>query len=266
LAALACRAQFEPPAGYYATAQDLAGPALRAALHQIIAPHNVKSYDDARTILAVLDADAANSNKVVLMYSGQTVPAAWDAGVTWNREHLWPDSRGLAGSGPDYCDLFNLRPCNPNVNAARGNKWFDVSDRTDAHYVASAHVLAPLCSADGDSWQPRTNECGDIARALFYMDLRYDGVEPATVDLCLTNAVTAAHQMGILATLLAWHLQDPVDEAERRRNSLIYSCYQTNRNPFVDHPEYAVAVYGVPEPALLGVAGLTLLLARRHRH
>ncbi len=266
VAVACCRAQYEPPDGYYAAAQDLSGPALRSALHTLVAAHHVKSYNAARDILQLLDADAANTNNVLLTYSGASVAGQWDGGATWNREHLWPDSRGLDGGGPDYSDLFNLRPCNPNVNSARGNKCFDVSDPADSHYAAVAHALAPLCSADGDSWQPRTNECGDIARALFYMDVCYDGTVAQTVDLCLTNLVAGASQMGILNTLLVWHQQDPVDEIERRRNHLIYTYYQTNRNPFVDHPEYAVALYDeTPEPALLGVAGLAVLALLRTR-
>ncbi len=44
--------------------------------------------------------------------------------------------------------------------------------------------------------------------------------------------------MGRLSTLLAWHNADPVDAAEQFRNDRVYTLYQTNRNPFVDHPEW----------------------------
>ena len=47
-------------------------------------------------------------------------------------------------------------------------------------------------------------------------------------------------------TLLEWHIADPVDAAERTRNDLVYSDYQKNRNPFVDHPEWVVAIYRNP--------------------
>jgi endonuclease I len=38
------------------------------------------------------------------------------------------------------------------------------------------------------------------------------------------------------STLLAWHLEDPVSQEERKLNQRIYSNYQQNRNPFIDHP------------------------------
>ena len=49
---------------------------------------------------------------------------------------------------------------------------------------------------------------------------------------------SANSYMGKLSTLLAWHQADPVDAAEQSRNDLVGWVYQTNRNPFVDHPEW----------------------------
>jgi hypothetical protein len=94
---------------------------------------------------------------------------------------------------------------------------------------------------------PRPEEKGDIARAMFYMAVRYEGGE-ATPDLKLSDTPNAAtYTFGRLSDLLAWHREDPVDEAERKRNHLIYTSYQFNRNPFVDDPDYAELVFrGVP--------------------
>ena len=46
-----------------------------------------------------------------------------------------------------------------------------------------------------------------------------------------------------LDMLYQWHLNDPVSTKEINRNNVIYN-YQSNRNPYVDHPEYVVAVWG----------------------
>ena len=58
----------EPP-GYYATAAGKTGPALREALHQIIAGHSVVTYSsstrpDTVDALKVLDEDPADTNNV----------------------------------------------------------------------------------------------------------------------------------------------------------------------------------------------------------
>jgi hypothetical protein len=43
--------------------------------------------------------------------------------------------------------------------------------------------------------------------------------------------------------LLQWHTDDPVDDYEINRNSVIYS-YQENRNPFIDHPNLVNFIWG----------------------
>ena len=48
--------------------------------------------------------------------------------------------------------------------------------------------------------------------------------------------------MGYLNTILQWHREDPVDYKEIYRNDVVYS-YQGNRNPFIDHPEYATCLF-----------------------
>jgi endonuclease I len=65
------------------------------------------------------------------------------------------------------------------------------------------------------------------------------------IDLELNDTVNRgqAPYMGKLATLLKWHEQDPVDAFETRRNDMIYSKYQHNRNPFIDHPEWVQAIW-----------------------
>jgi endonuclease I len=243
-------AHYSVPEGYYADAADKSGSALKEALHDIITDHTVKSYDDARTILQVLDVDPDATGNVLLVYSGYSVNGAWDSGATWNREHLWPQSRGVS-DGPGRSDLFALRPCDPGVNSSRGNKWFDISDENDQSYTFPARADAPECSYDSDSWQPRSSEQGDIARALFYMDTRYE-------HLSLTNVITTSTQMGTLSALIQWHLDDPVDEAERLRNQLIFTEYQHNRNPYIDDEEYVMLVYGMPEPG--GIVGCVCVI------
>jgi hypothetical protein len=95
---------------------------------------------------------------------------------------------------------------------------------------------------------------GDIARAIFYMEVRYEG-DAGEVDLEISEAYTSPSSstgyLGILSTLMDWHEADAVDAAEQARNNTIYSSYQNNRNPFIDHPEYVNYIWGdgfFPEP------------------
>jgi hypothetical protein len=85
----------------------------------------------------------------------------------------------------------NLRPCDTLVNISRGNKYYDVSDLADRNYNAVAHTNAPLCSTDTDSWEPPDRMKGDMARAIFYMDVRYAGEYPSQPDLVLTDDVAS---------------------------------------------------------------------------
>lgn len=240
------------PPGYYTAAEGKAGTDLRSALHALIRNHRVIPYSstqlDTSDALKVLDEDPANTNNVWLLYAQRTEPKSTFGLTTgWNREHQWPNSYGLDGVGPAYSDLHNLRAEDAHVNSARGNKFYDLSDTNSASYTFPANSDAPLCSADGDSWEPPAVMKGDIARALFYMSIRYTGdtpSEPALFLIDATNLISATtNLMGKFSTLIKWHFTDPVSPAESNRNDRIYALYQTNRNPFVDHPEWVKAAF-----------------------
>ena len=237
-------------------AQGKTGSELRQALHSIIKGHIVIPYNsssvDSVDALKVLDEDPANTNNVILIYSGWSMPKA-NYGTTggWNREHLWPNSYGfdidITTTWPALRDLFNLRSCDSRVNSSRGNKYYDFSDPFDSNYRNPAHPNASLCSTDTDSWEPADSIKGDIARAMFYMDLRYAGEYAEEPDLVLIDNVGSIVSgnpfMRRLATLLLWHRSHSVDAIEQGRNDLIYQRYQHNRNPFVDHPEWVELIY-----------------------
>jgi endonuclease I len=267
---LAIVASAQPPAGYYDLAQGKAGNALRVALRQIIRGHHVITYATSSvtnvvTTLDVLDEDPANTNNVILIYS-QSSDAKTNYNITadgWNREHLWCDSYGLDGVQPAYSDLFNLRPIDSNVNSSRGNKFYDISDPLDPDYRNPAFPEAPLCSSDSDSWEPPDEVKGDIARSLFYMDVRYEGDTNNELNLVLTDNTplidaTNAY-MGKLSTLLQWNDADPVSTNEEVRVDKIFSLFQHNRNPFVDHPEWVNLIFSpaYTNPPLLKIAILT---------
>jgi endonuclease I len=230
--ALVSFAQADPPENYYTTITGKTGRELRSALHNIIDDHRVIKYSsknpDTADALAELDADPKDSDSVILIYSRRSEAISnFGTSSGWNREHLWCNSYGIDKRGPAYSDLHNLKPADASVNSARSNKIFDTSDTSDAKYQKPGHAEAKLTSEDTDSWEPPTEVRGEIARAAFYMDVRYSGDKANENDLQLTNDLSAISSdtvfFGNLDTLLEWHIADPVDAAERTRNDLVYS-------------------------------------------
>jgi len=225
----------DPPPGYYDGTEGLSGETLKAALNDIIDNHTAISYSAAYIALRDTDKDPANPNNVILLYTGWSVT---NAGYpTWNREHVWAKSHGDFGTtiGPGT-DLHHLRPTDPGVNSARGNKDFDNG--------GTQHPVATGCYYDDDSWEPRDEVKGDVARMIFYMATRYEG-EGGEIDLEVVDAVNTypAPLHGKLSTLLEWNMFDPPDDFEENRNDVIYEDYQGNRNPFIDNPNYVNLIW-----------------------
>ncbi|KAJ6881028.1 hypothetical protein NC651_027770 [Populus alba x Populus x berolinensis] len=85
---------------------------------------------------------------------------------------------------------------------------------------------------------------GDIARAILYMAVCYGLHQPGGQNLHLSDSPSIENrEMGILSTLLKWNEVDPPSREEKLRNDRVCKFYQHNRNPFVDHPEYASLIW-----------------------
>lgn len=244
---------YSPPPDYYAAAEGLTGASLKTTLQTITSTgHTPVDFSNNFNQLRDIHEDPANSSKLLTVYSGTSIGkfdtyfpgGSLSPDSSWDREHLWPVSYGLnpgGSEGPAYSDLFNLRPAISSVNSLRGNLYYDISSGT-----INVPSLAPQCSYDNNSWQPRDSEKGDIARAMFYMHTRYDGSDAGTIDLELANTPSSPASGGRfakLSTLLLWHEQDPVTDEERRVHQRIVN-YQANRNPFVDRPDFAALMWG----------------------
>jgi endonuclease I len=224
---------FEIEMAYYQDAINLRGELLKVTLNNIISENFIPLlYADAIEVLENSDMDPDNPNNVILVYPGiygVSVPTGYSetiSGYYWNREHVWPQSRlGVNVSYTDdfpskATDVHNLKPADGDENASRSNDYFDYIDGPD-------------------TYEPRDEVKGDIARILFYMATRY-------FDLTLNDDIYSASSektMGILSVLLEWNELDPVDDFERNRNEVIYS-YQGNRNPFIDYPGFAELIWG----------------------
>lgn len=230
------------PADYYEGTEGLYGDQLREVLHNIIDDHIEYSYNDLRDfVLLETDEDPDNQNNVILIYSGISRDKDDFGGNTgeWNREHTWAKSHGDFGNLPaEGTDAHHIRPADVQINSTRSNLDFDNGGSPVAN--------CPGCKVDSDSFEPRDEVKGDVARMIFYMATRYmGGNNELFLDVVdeLNTAPEPKH--GKLSTLLDWHEADPPDAFEENRNEVIYG-YQENRNPFIDHPEFVEAIWGDP--------------------
>ncbi|MCZ7456579.1 endonuclease I family protein [Streptomyces sp. WMMC940] len=224
---------------YYRDALGKTGPELKEALHTIVSDQTRLTYDQVWDALKATDEDPENPSNVILLYSGrsQSKDGNGTGDDDWNREHVWAKSHGDFGTdvGPGT-DLHHLRPTDVTVNSRRGNKDFD----TGGEEVEEA----PGNRADSDSFEPRDEVKGDVARMILYMAVRYDGGD-GVPDLEPDDSVDngSAPRIGRLSVLRQWNKQDPPDEFERKRNQTVFDEFQHNRNPFIDHPEWVDDMY-----------------------
>lgn len=235
------------PAGYYASLEGKSGAALKQAVQDIIANPSVvraQNYGDVEYILKDADTNPLNSNEVWLMYVEQGrakyryQTTASNVG-SWNREHIFPQSRGGFSSGTSStADGINIwLPTNANdILTGHG----------DAHHIRAEdgpeNTLRSNRDYGSDYNGPAGNQGswrGDVARSLFYMAVRYNAL-----NLVNGNPPdNVAYQMGDLASLLTWNHTDPADDFEMNRNNIIYT-WQMNRNPFIDYPDLADFIFG----------------------
>jgi endonuclease I len=224
------------------------GATLKTNLHNLLrTTHTMSySYDALWTQIPYTDEDSTNTNNIIQIYTGWSIPKSYSGGGTsqWNREHTWSKSHGDFGeTAPAGTDLHHLRPCDATVNSAKGNKDFD--EGGSAYIDASpytGYTGATGCFTNTNSWEPRDVEKGDIARMILYMAVRYEGTD-TSYNLEMQDVTpTSGPYYGKLSTLLKWHEQDPPDGWERRRNNRIHDR-QGNRNPFVDHPEFVRMIW-----------------------
>lgn len=227
---------FAPPPGYYDGATGT-GALLQTQLGAAMtAGHIERTYGDYRFSARFTDTDPNDPTRILLVYNRASVSAGWDSGITWNREHVWPQSLqpGDASNSTrgNLGDPHALRPANPSINSSRGNKPFGFAETTGSFGSLGAYYF------------PGDTDKGDIARSLFYSETRYAGL-----GLNLVESFPSANQMGQLSALVAWHYLDPPDTFERRRNHHIFSqqanpaYYTNNRNAFIDLPEAVWSIF-----------------------
>lgn len=274
-----CQISADMEPGYYGSVDTSSPPALRNSLHMVIDDHLRFPYTSFETdtwdILEIADEDQDAANNIITIYRNASFLKRNGGNDFYNREHTWPKSYGFPDNGPSlnypYTDMHHLFLSDSDYNFERSNKPYDNCNPACQEHVTETNNTRGGIGAGypGDSnwtdglftegrWETWSGRQGDVARAMMYMDVRYEGgthgkTGHSEPDLILTddrnlmdqsntsNNETVAY-MGILSVLLQWHKEDPVDSIETRHHETVAS-FQGNRNPFIDHPEWAACVF-----------------------
>ncbi len=225
--------------GYYGTINS-SSPTLVTDLNALINPHNVVSYFMYRqTMMETFEAkDTVNGDSyVTCAYTGEN--KVYSGNFNWtntgySREHTyahswmpsWPADNP---EQPEYNDQHNLYPTNlAEANSPRSNLPFGV---IDGQIVQQYLDGKKGYMGNQLVYEPRDQQKGNVARAIFYMTVAY--------GFPLTGDVDADKQLESI--LRDWHFNDLPDDYEIARHEYIFSI-QGNRNPFIDSVDFVCYV------------------------
>ncbi len=186
-------------------------------------PSGQFKYTDYVTSTVKYDSNGQPyGTEIVSFYSG-------NATKSFNREHVWPNSHG---GNVIEDDIHMPRPTISTENGSRGNSFY---------------VEGMKSTTDG--WDPAMESFGDetyrgdSARIIFYCMLVDDRLSLIEAEKHSTSNSNKDYMMGKLSDLIKWNINYPVLDREQRRNEGA-EYLQGNRNPFIDHPEYACRIWG----------------------
>ncbi|MCB9499621.1 MAG: endonuclease [Erysipelotrichaceae bacterium] len=214
---------------YYDSCTGLVGDELKAKLKTIISKNLNRSYAWSRYESA--DEAEGDSSSIFTIYSQQKFKKTAHVnskGVGWSREHVFPQSKsGSSDVGDSDSDNHVIFASDNKVNNSRSNKRLGIVN--GGTQVKDCYGKLTDNYTTSSLFEPTDAAKGKVARATMYAAVLYgysitDNM--TSVDLCLD-----------------WHEAHPVTNQDIYRNNIVYSN-QHNRNPFVDHPEYADLIWG----------------------
>jgi len=194
--------------------------------------------------------DTTGGSKVVnCVYTG--IPYIYNGGFVWwtgqsgnpanlTREHTFAQSWMPSNTGgswpslggrelPEFNDMHNLFPADQaNANGRRSNSPFGVVV-TPTFTSPTGEGKVGRDSNGQTVYEPKGDHKGDVARALMYMSVCYNGIRGQNWRFPATQSP---------AVLMQWHLQDTVSDFEIARHEYVFS-QQRNRNPFIDNPTWS---------------------------
>lgn len=187
--------------------------------HTTLNHTTILSYGQRHQFLYNADASLTNQDNVTLMYSAES--RYWEeytsgtnaySPQTFNTEHVYPQSKLIAEEA--VTDLHHLRACDAIVN----------EDRLNFPFIEGSGSFG----LNGENWYPGDEWKGDVARMIFYLNVRYG---------------ETFEKVGNVELFLEWNAADPVSNFEIQRNMVIEAA-QGVRNPFIDNPYIATLIWG----------------------
>lgn len=252
---------------YYESANGLTGYGLKTALYNIIKEHVSQGYGSLWDFYSAheLDTSYENDGSILDIYSerpGSSDPYVYSIGSDqcgnysgegdcYNREHSFPRSWFGGKVEPMNSDVHHIFASDGYVNSQRSSyPYGEVGSASFASQNGS--LLGSSISGLGYSgtvFEPIDEFKGDLARAYFYMATRYENAiggwqgNSSSSNAVLNGSSNQVFESWVLTMLKSWHQQDPVSQKELDRNNAA-NLYQGNRNPYVDHPEFVVVIWG----------------------
>ncbi|MCI4670800.1 MAG: endonuclease [Bacteroidia bacterium] len=210
---------------YYSSTANLSEQALKDALQSRLASGQVTlSYNNARNAMFEeidnqrLNGQGANTNTIECVYTGTVITGYANRTAAqnqnFNTEHTFPQSF-FNQDIPMRSDLFHLFPTTSSSNSVRGNFPFGIVSNPGWQQGGSKQ--------GNSTFEPRDEQKGRVARAMFYFVLRYQNY---------SNFLNSQE-----AILRQWHLNFLPSTIDKTRNEDIFSV-QKNRNPFIDYPQF----------------------------
>jgi endonuclease I/predicted nucleic acid-binding Zn-ribbon protein len=262
------------PVGYYDGTEGKKGAELKTILHNKIKGHTVRTYNqlwtdyqrtdmrpDGTTIWCIWTECPFKFGPASQGGNQQGTGGAQGECHVYNREHVFcsswmnPVRTGTGGADrmTSYTDLFHIYPVDATTNTVRNdNPYGMVTNPRSTTAIGSKTGPNTFPGGyTGTAFEPVDEYKGDVARSIFYMVTRYEN------EICtwffrvksrggletMHNTTFPGLRPWMLDMLYQWHQLDPVSDKERRRNDSVYAI-QGNRNPFIDHPEFADSIFG----------------------
>ncbi|MDE5592975.1 MAG: endonuclease [Clostridiales bacterium] len=249
---------------YYSVITATSGNSLLGQVHDLITTTHTyyTSYGECSESRYVNVTDPGPNGGALEFYTQKSIMSFSGSLGDWNREHVWCKSLSNGmwksvsnGTRNGGTDMHHIRPAECGLNSTRSSYKFGIvndgkeawSRNSDKQNVALGGYVG------GGAFEPLDKVKGDVARIVFYVYVHYNtyanvhgttnGKGGAFGTLNFTNIMSPNNESAAIRLLLEWNASDPVDEIERVRNNEVYKI-QGNRNPFIDHPEYANAIWG----------------------